>query len=148
MYWTSRVGYDNRPGELTLAVGNRHASYAFVVREREMGLRVACYDGKEKVQVQAWKVAKHVVSCYGSVPPVGQVIRCVCSGELERVKESSVYNVTISAECVRGAVSHIGVLYLVSEQLFPCEPEEWNCYTSEHNLNQRSMRKLLPKAIL
>ncbi|MED6176347.1 hypothetical protein PIB30_087346 [Stylosanthes scabra] len=30
MYWTGRVGYDNRPGELTLAVGNRHASYAYV----------------------------------------------------------------------------------------------------------------------
>ncbi|MED6108274.1 hypothetical protein PIB30_022231 [Stylosanthes scabra] len=40
-----------------------------------------------QVQVQAWKVAKHVVSCYGLVSPVGQVIRCVCSGELERVKE-------------------------------------------------------------
>ncbi|MED6165308.1 hypothetical protein PIB30_098369 [Stylosanthes scabra] len=39
-----------------------------------------------QVQVQAWKVVKHDVSCYGLVSPVVQVIRCVCSGELERVK--------------------------------------------------------------
>ncbi|MED6135545.1 hypothetical protein PIB30_047490 [Stylosanthes scabra] len=101
-----------------------------------------------QVQVQAWKVVKHVVSCYGLVSPVGQVIRCVCSGELEKVKESSVCNVTISAERVRGVVSHIGVLYLVSEQFFPCEPEGGNCYASEHNLNQRIMREMLPKAII
>ncbi|MED6148346.1 hypothetical protein PIB30_052365 [Stylosanthes scabra] len=60
-----------------------------------------------QVQVQAWKVAKHVVSCYGLVSPVGQVIRC----------ESSVCNVTISAERVRGAVSHIRVLYLDRRRL-------------------------------
>ncbi|MED6126329.1 hypothetical protein PIB30_077427 [Stylosanthes scabra] len=58
--------------------------------------------------------------------------------------ESSVCNVTISAERVRGAVSHIGVLYLVLEQFFPCEPEEWNCYASEHNLNQGIMQKMSP----
>ncbi|MED6153377.1 hypothetical protein PIB30_101404, partial [Stylosanthes scabra] len=62
--------------------------------------------------------------------------------------ESSVCNVTISAECVPGAVSHIGVLYLVSEQFFPCKPEGGNRYASEHNLNQGIMRKMLPKAII
>ncbi|MED6174449.1 hypothetical protein PIB30_069072 [Stylosanthes scabra] len=62
---------------------------------------------------------------------------------------SSVCSATVSAECVRGVVSHIGVLqFLVSEQFFPCEPEEWNCYASEHILNQRIMRKMLPKAII
>ncbi|MED6163034.1 hypothetical protein PIB30_076146, partial [Stylosanthes scabra] len=85
---------------------------------------------------------------YGLVSPVGHVIRCICSGELERVKESSVCNVTISAERVCGAVSHIGVLYLVSEQFFRCEPEGGNCYASGHNLNQRIMREMLPAAIL
>ncbi|MED6127207.1 hypothetical protein PIB30_085853 [Stylosanthes scabra] len=63
--------------------------------------------------------------------------------------ESSVCSATVSAERIRGAVSHIGVLqFLVSEQFFPCEPEEWNFYASEHNLNQRIMRKMLPKAII
>ncbi|MED6190424.1 hypothetical protein PIB30_105818, partial [Stylosanthes scabra] len=74
---------------------------------------------------------------YGLVSPTGQVIRC----------ESSVCNVTISAERVRNAVSHIGVLYLVSEQFFPCEPEGGNCYALEHNLNQGIMREMLPPAI-
>ncbi|MED6115905.1 hypothetical protein PIB30_095142, partial [Stylosanthes scabra] len=78
--------------------------------------------------------------------------RCICPGELECYvyeSESSVCSATLSAERVRGAVSHIGVLqFLVSEQFFPCEPEEWNCYASEHNLNQRIMRKMLPKAII
>ncbi|MED6115676.1 hypothetical protein PIB30_092987 [Stylosanthes scabra] len=64
-----------------------------------------------QVQVQAWKMAKHVVSCHGLVSPVGQVIRCVCSGELERVKVLEIpslrvgvecCNVTMSAERVRG----------------------------------------------
>ncbi|MED6127283.1 hypothetical protein PIB30_086663 [Stylosanthes scabra] len=41
-----------------------------------------------QVQVQAWKVAKHVYVA----------------------EESSVCNVAISAERIRGAVSHIGVL--------------------------------------
>ncbi|MED6198941.1 hypothetical protein PIB30_071409 [Stylosanthes scabra] len=135
-----------------------------------MGLRVACCGGKGKVQVQAWKVAKHVY-----------VLRCSLSGWLshplrmfQRIRESqglecklgfyvfrvglklrgfccvelSVCNVTISAERVRGALSHIGVLYLVSEQFFPFEPEGGNCYASEHNLNQGIMRGTLPEATI
>ncbi|MED6137696.1 hypothetical protein PIB30_067325 [Stylosanthes scabra] len=86
-----------------------------------------------QVQVQAWKVEKHVVSCCDLDSPV----------------ESSVCSATVSAERVRSAVSHTGVLqFLVSEQFFPSEPDEWNCYALEHDLNQRIMRKMLPKAII
>ncbi|MED6163524.1 hypothetical protein PIB30_080752, partial [Stylosanthes scabra] len=78
--------------------------------------------------------------------------RYVYPGELECCvyeSESSVCSATVSAKRIRGAVSRIGVLqFLVSEQFFPCEPEEWNCYASEHNLNQRIMRKMLPKAMI
>ncbi|MED6185714.1 hypothetical protein PIB30_059710 [Stylosanthes scabra] len=36
-----------------------------------------------QVQVQAWKVAKHVVNRYGLRSLVVRVFRCVCLGELE-----------------------------------------------------------------
>ncbi|MED6139298.1 hypothetical protein PIB30_082468 [Stylosanthes scabra] len=78
--------------------------------------------------------------------PIGYI--CMFWKSLVYKKESSVCNVTISAERVRGTVSHIGVLYLISEQFFPCEPDGGNCYASEHNLNQRIMREMLPKAII
>ncbi|MED6153337.1 hypothetical protein PIB30_100973 [Stylosanthes scabra] len=122
MYWTGRVGYDNRPGELTLAVGNRHASYAFVCRFQHGKWRSMLY--------------------------VAEVLSKGFQNPLDYGFGSSVRSVTISAERVRGAVSHIGVLHLVSEQFFPCEPEEWNCYALEHNLNQRIMRKMLLKATI
>ncbi|MED6225955.1 hypothetical protein PIB30_098592 [Stylosanthes scabra] len=92
-----------------------------------------------QVQLQAWKVAKYVVNRYGLNYPVVRVFSL----------QSSVCSAAISAERVRSAVSHIGVLqFLVSEQFFTCEPEEGNCYASEHNLNQGIMRKMLPKAII
>ncbi|MED6159251.1 hypothetical protein PIB30_040550 [Stylosanthes scabra] len=59
-----------------------------------------------QVQVQAWKVVKHVVYCCGLDSPVVQVIHCVCLGELEcgvYESESSVCSATVSAERVRDA---------------------------------------------
>ncbi|MED6114761.1 hypothetical protein PIB30_083570 [Stylosanthes scabra] len=55
-----------------------------------------------QVQVQAWKVAKCVVYRCGLDSPDVRVFRFYAS-------ESSVHSAAISAERVRGMVSHIGV---------------------------------------
>ncbi|MED6212457.1 hypothetical protein PIB30_083504 [Stylosanthes scabra] len=67
-----------------------------------------------KVQVQAWKVAKHVVERCGLDSPDVRVFRCVFNGELEYYvyeSELSVCSATVSAKRVRGAISHTGVLH-------------------------------------
>ncbi|MED6175352.1 hypothetical protein PIB30_077488 [Stylosanthes scabra] len=124
MYWTSRV-----------AKITDRALYPYW--ESMVGDSHSVFVEAFQVQVQAWKVAKHVYVLWSSLSDWLSSFRC----------ELSVCNVTISAERIRCAVSHVGVLYLVSEQFFPCEPEEWNCYASEHNLNQGIMREMLPKAM-
>ncbi|MED6224558.1 hypothetical protein PIB30_085271, partial [Stylosanthes scabra] len=112
-------------------------------------LRVACCDGAGSSLESGEACCKLLWSrLSGGLSS----FRYVCLGELECYvyeSKSSVCSATISAERVCGAVSHTLVLqFLVSEQFFHCEPEEWNCYASEHNLNQRIMRKMLPRAII
>ncbi|MED6178191.1 hypothetical protein PIB30_105251 [Stylosanthes scabra] len=123
-----------------------------------MGLSVACCDGTSS-SLESGETCCELLrsrlsgglSSFHCISP-GEL---ECSGCFQKVLEIpslqvgvECCNVTISAERVRGTVSHIGVLYLVSEQFFPCEPDGGNCYASEHNLNQRIMREMLPKAII
>ncbi|MED6151345.1 hypothetical protein PIB30_081596 [Stylosanthes scabra] len=64
MYWTGRVGYDNRPGELTLAF--RH----FIRTGNPwLGILIPYVFETFQVQVQAWKVAKRVVDRCGLGSP-------------------------------------------------------------------------------
>ncbi|MED6160874.1 hypothetical protein PIB30_055335 [Stylosanthes scabra] len=47
-------------------------------------------------------------------------------------------NNSILVNRVRGTASRYwGVTFLVSEQFYPYEPEEWNCYAPMRVLNQR-----------
>ncbi|MED6213649.1 hypothetical protein PIB30_095324 [Stylosanthes scabra] len=77
------LGYDNRPGELTVACRNRHASCAFVWRfirteNPWVGDSHSVYYQTFQVQVQAWKVGEASVKSTECLAfSESQVFRCV-----------------------------------------------------------------------